>query len=215
MIIAGSSNGRTPTFGVGYEGPIPSPAVMDIGWWFQLLGLLAGLLSAIFLILGFIVTPPPKNIFRSINNLFINQVHYGVGDNIAGNKIIQRKLFSDTQYIKFWPFNLGGNDRLNLDNVATMKRGNPSNENTITMFLNVVPVEETPRKVEGKFEIKDIQFFQYNDSQKYIFDRDSNRSHRITIERRTFIVILNKIKKMAIQGISDAIEYEFGISEVE
>ncbi|MCF7835894.1 MAG: hypothetical protein K9M15_02115 [Candidatus Marinimicrobia bacterium] len=149
-------------------------------------------------------------------NLFENnveQTHYGTGDNIAGNKIVQQKLFSDTQFVKLWPSSLGGVDRLNIDNIGTLKASAPYNENSITMYLNVTPLELPPLKVEGRFETQDAQIYRHTDSQKYVFDTQQNKSHKIVLENRIFIVTLNKIKRVELEKVSYAIEYEFGISE--
>lgn len=124
-----------------------------------------------------------------------------------------RSLYSDRQYIRSWPTEFGGNDRLNLNDVVTMKALFPQDENQITMFLNVVPEQELAKREEGKFETKDIQVTYHQDSQKYVFNRDSN-SHKISIHGRSFIVTLNKIKALPLQGISKALEYEFSISEL-
>lgn len=124
-----------------------------------------------------------------------------------------RSLYSNTQYIKSWPTEFGGNDRLNLDNVATMKALVPTDENQITMFLNVIPKQELPKKEKEKFEIQDVQVTYHQDSQKYVFNRDRT-SHKISMHGRSFVVTLNKIYAVPLQGVNKALEYEFSISEL-
>lgn len=182
-----------------------------MGWWLTLFG-------AIFTVVGAVLA----FIFSQQKQSFLIFAAAGAVLLLCGslmsprhNIFIQKKLFSDKQYIRSWPSHLGGNDRLNLDNLATMKADFPRTESGIVMLLNVTPVEELPVKEEGKFEARDITVTQYDDSQKYTFNLNSSKSHKIVAHGRTFVVTLNKIKKVLVEGVPNAIEYEFGISEID
>ena len=181
-----------------------------MGWWLQAIGGMMAIISAVLLFIGFIISPQ-ENIFRSIKNVWL-QIHFGSGDNVAGNKITQeRKLFSDTQYIRFLPTQLGGIDRISLDNIGTMKRYLILSENSLSMILNVSPVEKLS-PVKG---VEDTQIYSYGKSQIYLFDTGKNRSHQINTSGRKFVVTLNKIKEFVAKNGIPAKEYEFGISEIE
>ena len=108
---------------------------------------------------------------------------------------------------------MGGNDRLNLDNAITLKSIPPYNEQSITMLVGVVPIEEQPIKNKS-FEATAIQTTYPGESPKYNFNIFNQKTHQITTNGRIFIVTLNKVRKIPLQNVSLALEYEFSISEL-
>lgn len=186
---------------------------MNIGWWLQFLGLIATALGAVSLLIGFLISPN-ENIIRSIKNYVGQQIHYGIGDNVAGDKIIinQRPRFSEIKYIKTLPPSLGGIDRFVVDNLATLKLHVPYDEQNITLLLNVVPLEY-PTQQNKNIKIEGAQTTTYNDDQILKFNKTNHRVNKITIENRTFVISLNKITILQIPNISKVLQYEFGISE--
>ncbi len=146
------------------------------------------------------------------NPWFISSIFLVLGI-FLGQMVPTRSLYSTTQYIKIWPSSLGGNDRLNLDNVITLKSIVPYNEQSITMLVGVVPIEEQPIKNKS-FETEDTQVIHHEDSSKFNFNVFTQKTHQIHTNGRTFIVTLNKVRKIPLQNVSLALEYEFSISEL-
>mgnify|MGYP001591711657 CR=1 FL=1 len=187
---------------------------MNIGWWLQFFGGILGVLSAFFLLIGFVISPN-ENIIKSIKNYYIKQqIHYGIGDNIAGDKIVTeiKSSFSQTQSIKTLPSSLGGIDYLNLDNVATLKLYVPSSLNKVTLLLDVVPIS-LPDQHNKAFIVEDAQYYNQSLGKQYIFDAGENKRHEIEVGGRVFIITLLKIIKLNITDVPGALEYQFGISE--
>jgi hypothetical protein len=123
-----------------------------------------------------------------------------------------RTAFSATESIKMWPPFLGGTEMLNLDNVAVLRALTETNDQ-ITFALNSVPIRmrdiDTP-----DLKIQGAQFHIIKgDTPEYLFDRDKNKRHEITVEGRTFVVILQDIVPRDIPNVASPIEYIFGISE--
>lgn len=146
------------------------------------------------------------------NQWFVGVVLLIVGF-ILGQLFPTRALYSATQNIRLWPPSLGGNDILKLDNLVTLKTGVLYDERSITMLLAVVPIEE--ESIENQsFRAEGIQKIYHKFNQKYIFDIFDQKTHRISYGGRDFLVTLNKIRKIPIKGVSLALEYEFGISEL-
>lgn len=132
---------------------------------------------------------------------------FGIGRNPE-----TKSLFSETQFRNNLPPSLGGIHRLNLDNIGTLQLCAPYNENSVTLRLNVVPVEELPVKNHG-FRAEGIQSYYYDKSQEYFFDTANNKSKEILIHGRVFIVTIKKIRKLKIENVAKPLEYEFGVSE--
>ncbi len=149
-----------------------------------------------------------------IMNFFQNlQINF-TGDNVAGNKnVIEKKPFSEKQYIIPLPPRLGGNNRLILDNAAILKLTEPYNENEITLILDVATKEFAPVNNEN-FTIEGAQISYTSGKDKYYrFDLHQNNRHTIQTADRTFNVTLFKISELKTSGVSKALQYEFGISE--
>ena len=70
------------------------------------------------------------------------------------------------------------------------------------------PVDVPLLKVEG------IQYTKHNLTQRYLFNVSGKKTHKISIGGRSFYITLNKIKKIPLENVSSALEYEFGISEL-
>lgn len=180
-----------------------------MGWWLQLTGLIlavisgAGALTSIVpLRIGFVLT-------------FMGAVFSLMGFVISPQQTIInsiRLLFSETQSIKFLPTALGGNDTINLDNIATLKLYVPSSIDRVTLLLDVVPIA-LPDKQTDFFKVEDAQSYNQTTGVTYVFDTNKNRRHEITLKNRTFIVTLQKIRKLKVENIPGALEYQFGISE--
>ncbi len=145
---------------------------------------------------------------------FSQQTHSGIGDNVTGDKIVnlQRKIFSETQFIRLLPPSLGGKDTLNLDNLATLTSHVPYDERGITLLLNVVPVEEPPSQNKN-LHVEGLKSYHHTKEQEYVFDTENNKGHTISAEGRVFKVTLITIRRLNVQNVSSPIEYEFGISE--
>jgi hypothetical protein len=136
-----------------------------------------------------------------------------IGGITAGEVNIVKIKFSETQSIKVLPPSLGGNDTLNLDNVATLKLYGPSYSTTaVTLLLDVVPIE-LPDKIDGNLQMEGAYTYNHLSAVKYTFDTAKNRRHEITTAGRTFAVTLQKIILLDVPGVSNALEYQFGISE--
>lgn len=183
---------------------------MSLGLTLQIIG---GVLSVIGIIVGLIgvyISPQGEHIF----SYFQGQTHSGSGDNVGRDKIINsiQNLFSETQSIKVLPPSLGGNDRLNLDNVATLKLHVPYSDNSVTLLLDVVVIT-LPSNTEGPIKTEGVKSYNHNSGTIYLFDIINNKRHEITISDRTFVVTLFSINKLDVPNVSYAIEYEFGISE--
>ncbi|MBU4142797.1 hypothetical protein KJ590_02230 [Patescibacteria group bacterium] len=188
-----------------------------MGWWLTLIGAIIVVIGGLFSVAGILISPK-DNVYRNIfvKAKSITQYHSGIGDNVAGDKTIinQRAFFSDTQSIKNLPPSLGGNDILNLDNLATLKLHVPYNENSLTLLLNVIPTEMPTVKNES-FTAEGIKIYNQNSGQSYFFNTIQNKSHKIQIENRFFVVSLKEIKKLDIKNVSNPLEFIFGISEIE
>ena len=201
---------------------------MSFGWWLQLVGMILGVISSVAVIFGFILSPQ-DNIFRSIKNTI--QIHFGSGDNIAGEKI-ELTRFSETQFIRLWPEHLGGNDYLNLDNLGKLvyleqsKEGillalnspqimipNPRNSNNLIALGGKTAVANPENSKD--FEMRDFSVISMNDeTATYQFDLLKQKTHTIELGGRRFVVTFTKINKPNIPSVSAPIEYEFGISEI-
>lgn len=123
-----------------------------------------------------------------------------------------RTAFSDTQFIRIMPSELGGNTTLNLDNVGTLKLHVPYSLDKITLLLDVVPVS-LPNRHDPSVEITDAEIYDHTTGKQYTFDTDKNHRQEIKIANRTFIVTLVGIKKLDVPHVPVATEYQFGISE--
>ena len=124
-----------------------------------------------------------------------------------------RAAFSATESIKLWAPSLGGNETLDLDNVAILRVVGPAASNQITLALDTVPVRLKDMEIPGKIKIESPQFQIRDPSKEYPFDGDKNKRHEIEIGGRTFIVVLKDIFPRTIEGVADPTEYVFGISE--
>jgi|ERR1700761_1523606 len=121
-----------------------------------------------------------------------------------------RTAFSATESIKLWPPFLGGTDTLNLDNVAILRVVVPLNDQ-ITLILNSTAIRMRDINKDG-FQAQGIQLMA-RDGPEFLFDRTKSRRHEISVEGRTFVVILQDIFPRTIEGVANPIEYVFGISE--
>jgi len=100
----------------------------------------------------------------------LNQIHTGTGDNVAGNKIVnERKLFSDSQFIRILPPSMGGNTTLNLDNVATLISHVPYSNSNVTLLLDVVPLG-MPDRHDETIRVEGMQYYNHTAGAEYIFD---------------------------------------------
>jgi len=149
------------------------------------------------------------------NKMEINQTHYGIGDNVVGDKIVNeiKPRFSETQSIIFALPSEGGKDTLNLDNIATLKRHVSFSENSIDMLLNVSPYEFKPSST-STVTVEGAMVYRYDKTQLYVFDTQGNKSNQFDIRGRKFVVTLNKIKEINTKSGLNAREYVFGISEL-
>lgn len=159
-----------------------------MGWWLQFIGLALLVIGGIFSWVGFVISPQ-QTIISSI-----------------------RSLFSQTQSIKVLPSSLGGNSTLNLDNIATLILHVPYSMDSVTLLLDVVPVV-FPDRYSNLITIEDAQYYNQSNGKQYVFDTGKNKRHEIDIGGRIFIVTLLKIIKLNVAKVSNAIEYQFGISE--
>jgi hypothetical protein len=159
-----------------------------MGWWLQLIGLILGFVGVGFTLYGFIISPQ-ETIVQSVRN-----------------------LFSEQQSIKVLPPSLGGNDVLNLNNLATLKLHVPYSEQGVTLLLDVVPEEHPPVKNEN-FSVEGIRIYNHASGEKFFFDKEENKRKEITIGDRTFVVTLLKIKKLDFKNVAEPFEFVFGISE--
>ena len=120
--------------------------------------------------------------------------------------------FSQTQSIKVLPPSFGGNDSLNLDNIAKLKLHIPFSINLITMLLDVV-VTNLPDQHTDNFSVEGTQYYNQTSGTQYIFNTTNNKRHEIAVGGRIFIVTLLSINKLSIPNVPIATEYQFGISE--
>jgi hypothetical protein len=184
---------------------------MNLGWWLQVIGGFLAVVSACFLFAGFLLSPV-DNILKSLRTIFF-QIHFGNGDNVAGNKIVEeKKLFSSTQSIRMLPPSLGGNNVLSLDNAGVLRSHVPYSENSIALLLDVVTIA-MPSRTEQESVSEGIEYYNQNTGEVYVFDTDKNKRHRIVLGTRIFTVTLLKINLLKASNVPNAIEYQFGISE--
>ena len=124
-----------------------------------------------------------------------------------------RSLYSSVQYLKVWPETLGGNNGINVDNLFTLKYTAPYNEQSIMMLIDVASTKSAPIH-NNLITTEGIEEINYNSKQEYFFNTTNQKRYPIAIEGRTFWITLNKIKKIPLEHVSLALEYEFGISEL-
>jgi hypothetical protein len=122
-----------------------------------------------------------------------------------------RTAFSQTQSIKIAPPSFGGNETLRLADVATLKLFAPYSLTSVTLKLDVVPIA-LPNIKNPAIQIEGAQIT-IGDGTTYTFDVGQNKRHEIAASGRAFIVTLLEVKKLDIAGVSNPIEYVFGISE--
>jgi hypothetical protein len=122
-----------------------------------------------------------------------------------------RSAFSETQSIKTLPLDLGGNETLRLDNIATMSLA----EHTLasaTLTLDAVQLGLDLKVPKGfPFEIKDPKFT--IGGQRFTFDIGKNKRHEVKTSGRCFVVTLFEIKPLDVPGLTNPREFIFGISE--
>ena len=165
-----------------------------MGWWFTLIGAILILIGGGFTVAGILLSPK---------------------DNIYRNIIVQKKLFSDTQYIKSWPELLGGIDELNLDNTGILKAYFPRDKYSITLISNITPVGMSDKNETGKFQATGIKKINMtNKTDEILFDLE-HPIHEFKFQDRVFSVKLLGINEKNIEGVKNAIEYKFGISEID
>lgn len=121
--------------------------------------------------------------------------------------------FSDGQKIIVAPPSLGGIDRLNLDNIATLKLDVPYGSDSITLRLDVV-TKELSVKTSPEILIEQAELFYHGNSGSYFFDIKSSFKHTIEIEGKKFVVKLLSIKNINIPDVPNAKEYSFSIREI-
>lgn len=144
--------------------------------------------------------------------------YWGIDINDKKNKessapnISVRNFFSDTQSIKILPSSLGGNDSLNLDNVATLQVHVPYTENSITLLLDVVTTELPSISTES-MTVEGVTTYNHRLGATYFFDTAEHKRHNISVGNRTFVVTLLGVKMLDVPNVPVAREYEFGISE--
>ena len=138
------------------------------------------------------------------------------------------KKFSEEQSIKLWPSSLGGNEELNLDNLATLRYLRDATENQITLVLDLVPFkidepdDTTVAKeghlsvsfntIGGKIKFADFVSLNKTDEKTFLFDK-LNKRHIINLENRRFVVTLKSITLRKIPHVHKALECKFGIKE--
>jgi hypothetical protein len=125
---------------------------------------------------------------------------------------VTRNAFSERQSIILLPPDQGGNDILRLDNVGTLRRHVPFSLDKITLLLNVASLK-LPDQRGLNFNIFDMNIYNHKSGKEFLFDRDKNQSHEITVSGRTFTVTLFKVTKLNVPGVAFPVEYSFGISE--
>lgn len=167
---------------------------MSLGLILQMVGGTLSIIGIVTGLIGVYLSPQGDNIFNFIQNISV------------------RNFFSDTQSIKVLPPSLGGNDQLNLDNVATLQLHVPYSESSITLLLDVVTTSFQPATSEG-VTVEGARTYNHNSGTTYLFDTENNKRHRITIGERNFVVTLLRVKLLDVPDVPVAREYEFGISE--
>jgi hypothetical protein len=146
------------------------------------------------------------------NNTYNVSSQGQTGGITAGEVNITTTKFSQSQSIKVLPPSLGGNDLLNLDNVAKLKLHVPFSMDSVTTLLDVV-VTNLPDQHTDNFSVEGTQYYNQTSGTQYIFDTTDNKRHEIAVGGRLFTVTLYSINKLNIPNVPVAIEYQFGISE--
>jgi hypothetical protein len=123
-----------------------------------------------------------------------------------------RQAFSETQSIKALPPFLGGNMNLRLDNVAILRLHVPYSMKSVTLVLDVVPMDMSINVSPG-ISLDGAQGYFHGPSSEYLFDVDQNKRREITVASRTFVVTLLEVRRLSMAGVANPIEYIFGISE--
>jgi len=130
-----------------------------------------------------------------------------------GAATISRNAFSQRQSIKMLPSSMGGNNTLNLDNVATLRVGLSltNRSDIITLFVDT-PAISFPAKRTPAMSIEGAELSTHL-GKEYGFDMGKNQRQEIVVAGRTFIVTLLEIKQLDTPGVAAPIEYVFGITD--
>lgn len=183
-----------------------------MGWWLQLIGMILALI-------GFLISPQ-ENVIKSggkfIINLFSNnniQTHSGVGDNVAGNKVVyENSLYSSMQTITLAPEEFGGNDSLNIDNIGKLiVITSKSNEDKIVVWFNVSPIRGIIKEngIVGEYKILEGGY----KSREFTFDRINNSKLTLEGNGRSFLITLTDVERIDIKDFKKTLRYKFSISE--
>jgi hypothetical protein len=117
--------------------------------------------------------------------------------------------FSQTQTIGRLP-ERGKPDTINLDNLGTLKLFVPSNDHSVTLLLDVIPLD-LPDKYTKEMTVTGLKFYNHMSGKQYTFDTGEFKRHEIEAGGRTFVVSLLRIAQVT--DMPAFYEYEFGISE--
>lgn len=196
---------------------------MNIGWWLQFVGGILGVISAILVLFGFILSPK-ENIFRSINNIF--QVHYGSGDNISDDKFVfnqPRELYSSTQSV-LWPTPPNNETQnISIDGLLELSVFN-GNATSIKFISNVVTQAREKYGEPGKFTVIGSRAIEGTEgSGMYEFDTNRNQKNEFSVSNRKFVVTLTEIKEVKAESIlpqefkteARFYKYSFIVREIE
>ena len=162
---------------------------------------------------------PTNKIFfwLSISSVIIG-IFFGGKYIITINKnytIVSEKLYSEIQTVTN---SIDDKGILYLDSIGTLTSSIPRDDKSITMVLNSITVKHPPNE-NGTVNYS----HKYSSEQIYFFDIDNNKSQFVTVQNRTFVVTLQKIKYLNEADYSHSsttlkefqYEYQFGISEVK
>jgi hypothetical protein len=122
--------------------------------------------------------------------------------------IVTRPAFKSIQAID----NLGTNDTLHLDDLATLTLFAPYSLMSVTLIFDVTAIH-LPNTQIGPYLFKDRHFLPHDPHDEYLFDIDVNKRREFAVKGRTFIVTLLHTKKLDTPNYANPIEWEFGISE--
>lgn len=125
--------------------------------------------------------------------------------------LIARMAYSSYQTINTLPPSLGGSNTINLDTAGTLKRFVPYSIAGVSMMLDATPVYFPPTSTpEAQIEERSLVI---GIKKVYYFDTDQGQRQKIMVAGRTFAVTLLSIRVLDVTGVSNPLEYKFGISE--
>jgi hypothetical protein len=131
-----------------------------------------------------------------------------VGEQFASHETVDHSWDENLRYASDIA---SGNETLRLDNVATMRLAPEYSLTSISLWLDAAPVSLKFPAIPG-LQIEQPQLT-VHPKQKFTFDVAKNKRQEVAVAGRIFVITLFDIKQLDVPGVTNPIEYVFGISE--